>query len=334
MFNNYQYFIVLAEECNISRAADRLFITHQNLSRYLANLEAEFGVTLFERRPVFRLTYAGRLMLQALKDTEQAEKNLRARYADLRQDSAGEIRLGTTEGRFRILMPDIISDFKEAFPDVQLLISSAPSPELRKMVQNGQLDLMVAGVPRENSERLEYSVVLEEKLYLVISDHMLNAVFGEKFPACKEKLAAGADLRLFQALPFAMNLPHLNSSIMLQRHLERLGITLNCVHTSSHPDLHHMMSARDFAVSFCLTMYLPSLLRLNEDLGNKLNIFPIEGLTETNPVAVCHAANRIFPRYTRTLLRMLREHCGSFAEYDGMVNGKLGPLQKTDNFRA
>ena len=70
MFNNYHYFIVLAEECNLTRAADRLFITHQNLSKYLANLEAEFGLALFTRKPSLSLTYAGRLLLETFKETE------------------------------------------------------------------------------------------------------------------------------------------------------------------------------------------------------------------------------------------------------------------------
>ncbi len=319
MFNNYHYFIVLAEECNISRAADRLFITHQNLSKYLSNLEAEFGVTLFQRKPTFSLTYAGRLMLQALKETEQTEKNIRAQFEDLRTDAAGEIRLGTTEGRFRILMPDIMSAFKDAFPDVQLLISSAASPDLRKMVQNNQLDLMIAGVPYEDKGKLDHITVLEEKLYLVISDHMLADLFGEQFPSCKEELRLGADLKLFQSVPFAMNLPHLNSSILLQRHLGKLGISLNCVHTSSHPDLHHMMSARDFAASFCLTMYLPSLMKLNKESDNKLNIFPIRDFNDTNPVAVCYAKNRIFPRYTRALMQMLKQQCSQFSNFDMII---------------
>ena len=56
MFNNYRYFIALAEEGGISRAADRLFITHQNLSKYLSNLEDELGVPLFQRKPIFALT--------------------------------------------------------------------------------------------------------------------------------------------------------------------------------------------------------------------------------------------------------------------------------------
>ncbi len=322
MFNNYRYFIVLAEECNITRAAERLFITHQNLSRYLAKLESDFGIALFHRKPVFSLTHAGQLMLNALKEIEQTEANLRAQFVNLRRDSTGVIRLGTTEGRFRILMPDVISAFKRDYPDVQLLINSAASPTLRSMVLSNQLDLIIAGIPPEDSSQMEHITTIQERLYLVISDNMLRQAFGSNFPDCKKSLAQGADLKLFQTIPFAMNLPHLNSHIMLNKHLSKLGITLNCIHISSHPDLHHMMSARDFAASFCLTMYLPSLFKLNASLpeNDKLNIFPIKGLDETNPVAICYMKNRIFPHYTRALIRMLREQCQTFAKNDDMIH--------------
>ena len=117
------------------------------------------------------------------------------------------------------------------------------------MVQNNQLDLMVANIPPEDTERLDHVTVLEENLYLVISDHMLKDLFGDAYPACKEELRRGADMRLFQDVPFALNLPHMNSHILLKRHFSKLGIPMNCIHTSSHPDLHHMMSARDFAAN-------------------------------------------------------------------------------------
>ena len=319
MFNNYHYFIVLAEECNLTRAADRLFITHQNLSKYLANLEAEFGLALFTRKPSLSLTYAGRLLLETFKETELREQNLRAQFVDLRRDLTGEIRLGTTEGRFRILMPDIMSEFKKNFPEVKLLISSAASPELRKMVQNNQLDLMVANIPPEDTEKLDHVTVLEENLYLVISDHMLKDLFGDAYPACKAELRRGADMRLFQDVPFALNLPHMNSHILLKRHFSKLGISMNCIHTSSHPDLHHMMSARDFAASFCLTMYLPSLFKLNEGSKNKLNIFPIKDFQYTNSVGIYYTKNRIFPHYACALIRMITEQCSKFKEYDEMT---------------
>lgn len=93
---------------------------------------------------------------------------------------------------------------------------------------------------------------------------MLREYFPDEFPQCKAALRGGADLRLFQSVPLALNMPAYNSSLLLKQHLEKLGIELNCIHISSSPDLHHMMSARDYAASFCLTMYLPQLLKLSQ----------------------------------------------------------------------
>ena len=316
MFTNYQYFLALAEECNISKAADKCFITHQNMSKFLSNLEKEYGVRLFERKPVFSLTPAGKLMYHTLRQIELSEKNLRDQYQDMRDDKSGEILFGTTEGRFRILVPDILSKFKAAFPEVRLRVVSAASPDLRKMVLNNQLDFMVAGVPEKIPHSLTFTEVLQERLYLVISDQMLAEYLPQLYPQCKEELQAGADLRLFQKVPFALNLPDYNSSKLLEHHLHELGLTLNCIHTSSHPDLHHLMSARDYAASFCLTMYLPEVLKLNRETGNKLNIFPILGLTQTNPVAISYASNRVFSRSGKAFLSMLRQQCRHFTEYD------------------
>lgn len=46
-----EYFLAAAEEMNITRAAERLFISQQALSSHLKRLEEEYGVPLFERRP-------------------------------------------------------------------------------------------------------------------------------------------------------------------------------------------------------------------------------------------------------------------------------------------
>ncbi|WP_312635565.1 LysR family transcriptional regulator [Oscillibacter sp.] len=125
MFTNYHYFLVLAKEGNMTRSAEHLFISHQNLSKYLSNLETDFGITLFERKPSFWLTSAEQSMYEALCQVKSLERNLR-------DDRGGEITLGTTEGRFRSLMPNLINDFKNASSDVHLRIVSAASPELQE----------------------------------------------------------------------------------------------------------------------------------------------------------------------------------------------------------
>ena len=60
----FDYFLLIAEEQNISRAARRAFISQQSLSKYLQQLEDKLGTPLFYRKPTFRLTPAGVVVLQ------------------------------------------------------------------------------------------------------------------------------------------------------------------------------------------------------------------------------------------------------------------------------
>jgi DNA-binding transcriptional LysR family regulator len=74
---NLNYFITLAEEQSFSRAADKLFISQQALSKYIRRMEDELGTPCFERRPVVRLTETGQLFLDAAKKIITIESDLR-----------------------------------------------------------------------------------------------------------------------------------------------------------------------------------------------------------------------------------------------------------------
>lgn len=316
MFANYKYFLVIAEELNLRRAAEKLFVSHQNLSKYLQRLENELGVTLINRKPVFSLTPEGELLADALRDTELAEQNFRDKLADMVNDAEHEIHLGTTEGRFRILIPDLLGEFHRNFPSVQLRITSADSPRLCNMVENNQLDIMIANASPDYPKSFSCSEVLNENLFLVISDNMLKEYFPDEYPECKKTFKAGADIRKFQNVPFSLNLPEFHSHMMIKRHAEKLGVKINCIHISSHPDLHHIMSARDYAASFCLTMYLPKLIKLNEESGGILNVFPIKGLTEKNSLIIARLKKRALSKYAAEFIGLIMKQCKTYAEYD------------------
>ncbi len=316
MFKNYQYFLILVEEMNISKAASRLFITHQNLSKYLSNLETELGVILFNRKPVFSLTIAGRILYDSFRQTELLEQNVLSQYTDLREDKIGEIRIGTTEGRFRIIIPDIISQFKEKYPQIHLKVESTSSIEMRKQIKENKLDFAISNIPANKDPALKYHEVLEENIYLVISDHMLQQYLGKDWLKLKKELHKGADLRLFTEVPFALNQTYFNSHILIERHLSKLGVKLNCIHTSNHPDLHHMMSARDYVASFCLTMYLKPLQKLIRESENVLNVFPLKNFTARNHIGISYVKNRSFSAPAKDLIKIVKKKCESFTQYD------------------
>lgn len=318
MFENYRYFLVLCSERNVTRAAEKLFVTHQCLSRYLKKLEEECGATLFSRKPSFALTPDGEKMLETLRRVERLENDLRSYYDQRRGCLTGCLRFGTTEGRFRIFVPDLIGVFQTAFPRVELQVISANSAQLRSMLLNNALDAALCGTSPAQSSLFEERIVLNERLYLIVSDGILKSTFGEQWRARLEELRGGADLRLFRDVPFAVNMPEFNSSQILGRHLKRIGLKLNVIHTSSHPDLHHVLTSHDYAASFCLTMYLPGALRINETCANKLHALHIAGLTETNPIAVLHVKDRMMPRPALELCRILKDLCGKYTQADAV----------------
>lgn len=96
MLNNYEYFIALAEEQNISRAAEKLFISHQCLSKYLKNLEQTYPISFFERTSHLKLPPAGEAMPETLRQVLFLDHNLQSQLDDIRFSKKGLIRLGTT----------------------------------------------------------------------------------------------------------------------------------------------------------------------------------------------------------------------------------------------
>ena len=58
----FEYFLVAAEELNITKAAAKLYISQQYLSAHIHRLEEQYGVELFQRRPTLQLTLAGKAM--------------------------------------------------------------------------------------------------------------------------------------------------------------------------------------------------------------------------------------------------------------------------------
>lgn len=319
MFEHYQYFLTLAEEGNVTRAAEKLFITHQALSRYLGKLEKECGVFLFYRKPVFSLTPEGQQLYQSLRQVELLEKNAKEQFDAQRDQNKGILRFGTTEGRFRILIPDLIERYESTYPQVDLQVSSANSIRMQQQLLDNKLDIALCGKLESPSPLLESRTILYEKLYVVVSQGLMMRYFGDKWERYHEKFRQGVDLRLLKDMPFSLNEGFTNSAKMLQRHLHRLNdLQLNCTHVSSQPDLHHILTTRNYAASFCLTMYLPNLKRINESNNNSLYVYPILGLTELNPVVLVYVKGRQFPKYGQAFLHQLREQAAEFKRFDLM----------------
>ena len=75
-FTSLKYFLAVAEEQNITKAAEKLFISQQALSGHITRLEKELGVRLFDRQPSLALTYAGRELKKHAEEAGQKLSNM------------------------------------------------------------------------------------------------------------------------------------------------------------------------------------------------------------------------------------------------------------------
>lgn len=318
MIQNYQYFLTLAETLNISHAAEKLFISHQCLSRYLKKLEEECGLMLFERKPGLTLTYGGELLLASFREIERAEQTARKGLAELKSGGKGEVRLGITEGRLRIFLPDLLKGYQERFPHVTLKAISAPTVEMLDQLLENKLDLVLGSDTGQSRPNLAYTAILEEEQFLVVSDNLLRQYFPEQYPGCKQTFAQGVDLRQFGDLPFCLLYRGFHSRKILEDFLQESKLSLRVIYEASQPDLLHIMTAHDYACSFCLSMYLPNIQDLNRTGkdDNQLYVFPVKGLTEKNTFYLISREETYFPQYTKALIQLIHQQCRTYQSWD------------------
>ena len=148
------------------------------------------------------------------------------------------IRVGTTEGCFRMIMPSLMRQFKETYNDYDIRGIIGNAEQLWEMLEKGELDIAFSWISLLAPECIEKEFLFDERLYLVVSEQMLQKYFPDRYPEFVEEFRKGADIREFSEMPFCWSLSNLHCMQILDHLFDKEGVTLDCVHTSGHLDLH------------------------------------------------------------------------------------------------
>ncbi len=150
-----KYFSVVAEELNITHAAERLCMSQPPLSNQMKALEEELGIKLFIRgKRQLQLTDAGKLLFQrAVQILDMAEKT-RHEVMSMSGGMSGTINIGMVEGRAPFLTARWIAGFKEEYPAVRYSLWNGSSDDVLERMRQGLVDLAVIAAPYD-TEHLE-----------------------------------------------------------------------------------------------------------------------------------------------------------------------------------
>jgi DNA-binding transcriptional LysR family regulator len=125
-----RYFVAVAEEENIGRAAARLHISQPPLTRQIQQLEEELGVTLFIRTPRgMELTQAGELFLEEARNIRALVEQATERTQRAGQGKLGRLDVGIFGSAILDAIPKLLLAFRNRYPDVKVVLHTLTKGE-------------------------------------------------------------------------------------------------------------------------------------------------------------------------------------------------------------
>lgn len=152
-----RYFLMVAREENITKAANLLHLTQPTLSRQLMQLEEELGVTLFRRsKHRIILTEDGMLLRRRAEEIVSLEEKTRDDLRHKQDHLAGTIAVGSGELQSSRFLTQLIAAFQKENPLVSFRIYSGNSDNIKERIERGLLDI---GLLQEPVDIAKYNFV-------------------------------------------------------------------------------------------------------------------------------------------------------------------------------
>ncbi len=136
------YFLMVAREENITKAAQLLHVTQPTLSRQLIQLEEELGVQLFHRgKHSVSLTEDGMLLRRRAQEIVSLSEKTKLELQHKEEMPTGEIFIGCGETRSMTLLSQSMMSFRQRYPLVRFSIYSAIADDIKERMEKGLLDM-------------------------------------------------------------------------------------------------------------------------------------------------------------------------------------------------
>ncbi len=176
-----QYFITVAEELNITKAAEKLHMSQPPLSAQIKGLEAELGTQLFIRgNRRLKLTECGQLLYRRAKEIISLTDKTKSEIHSMGEGVRGTISIGLVEG----MAPDIAAEWFVGFlnihPNIRFRILDGSTDDLLEKMRSGLISLAVITSPCDHSLLHSFHVGEERIAALMNKSHPLAEYGGNE----------------------------------------------------------------------------------------------------------------------------------------------------------
>jgi len=273
-FRHLQIFVALSKELNMTRTAEKLFMTQPSVSQVIAELEQHYQVKLFERlgKKLF-ITADGAQLLTRAEDILGLLADTEASFRDAKQQRLIRIGASATVGSY--LLPSILSCVHKRDPDLQIEFLVANTAQVEASLLRAELDIaLVEG--KTASRNLRSSPILMDRLVLVGCAKFLP---GKRTYTAKN----------LESVPFLLREVGSGTAEQVQMTLSNWGIQPRIAGVANSIDALHRLVRAGVGIAF-----LPCLAVEEDLVKGKLVEFHVKGARiERNLRMIYHSAKRI-----------------------------------------
>lgn len=171
----YKAFLTTVEYGNFTKAAEILNYSQSAISRMIQDIEAEWNVTLLERKKTgVLLTSDGIRLLPYIKSICNAHDRLQTEVEELNGLQTGIIRIGTFSSVATHWLPNIIREFQKIYPNIDYELLLGDYEEIEKWVIEGRVDCGFTRIP--TNEKLEIYPLDRDELQVILPEnHVLTS---------------------------------------------------------------------------------------------------------------------------------------------------------------
>ena len=161
-----QYFVAVAEQGSVTRAAQNLSISQSSVTEALKELESDLGVELFERHPRgLTITHNGHQFLRHATKILATVSDARTSFSGKQNESGGTLNIGVTSLVAGYVLSDLLARYRRACPEVDVTAIEDSGGYLEHLLVGGELDVAVMVISNLRDRMALQAEILETSPY-------------------------------------------------------------------------------------------------------------------------------------------------------------------------
>ena len=311
MFVWKKYVYEVYKERSFTKAAQNLYISQPSLSARIKKIEEIIGEPLFDRSTTpLQLTEIGKVYIEAAEEITQIEQRVENYINDLAGLKTGNLAVGASTLFAAYVVPSLITQFNQKFPDVHIQLIEGNTAELEEMLGSNALDFVIDNY-HYDSILYNKELYCEENILLAVPKHFaINEELGmyqlsykniknknylnQKYPA--------VPLGRFADLPFIMLTQGNDTRTRGDRLCRNVGFKPNIVLEFNQQSTAYMASSTQLGATF-ISDILVSQLPTFENLV----YYKLDGEEAKRKVFFYYKTHKYKTRVMEEFIRMMHE---------------------------